>query len=73
VRNTVCNSVRLGTDGHWIRAIFGESEPPANDGNRKKFEEAATTGRTKQSEFGCSLVACGRSENIMDPKNRTKI
>jgi 5'-nucleotidase (lipoprotein e(P4) family) len=35
------------TDGHWIRAIFGESEPPANDENRKKFEEAAMTNRTK--------------------------
>jgi 5'-nucleotidase (lipoprotein e(P4) family) len=34
------------TDGHWIRAIFGESEPPANDENRKKFEEAAMTNKT---------------------------
>lgn len=29
------------TDGHWIRAIFGDSEPPANDENRVKWEEAA--------------------------------
>jgi 5'-nucleotidase (lipoprotein e(P4) family) len=35
------------TDGHWIRAIFGDSEPPANDENRKKFEEAATANRSK--------------------------
>jgi 5'-nucleotidase (lipoprotein e(P4) family) len=35
------------TDGHWIRAIFGESEPPANDENRKKFEDAAITGRSQ--------------------------
>jgi 5'-nucleotidase (lipoprotein e(P4) family) len=35
------------TDGHWIRAIFGESEPPANNANRKKFEEAATTNRAE--------------------------
>jgi 5'-nucleotidase (lipoprotein e(P4) family) len=30
------------TDGHWIRAIFGESEPPATDENRAKFEKAAS-------------------------------
>jgi 5'-nucleotidase (lipoprotein e(P4) family) len=35
------------TDGHWIRAIFGESEPPANDANRKKFEEAAMANSSK--------------------------
>ena len=35
------------TDGHWIRALFGESEPPASDENRKKFEDAAITSRTK--------------------------
>jgi 5'-nucleotidase (lipoprotein e(P4) family) len=29
------------TDGHWIRAIFGDSEPPASDQNRKTFEQAA--------------------------------
>ncbi len=30
------------TDGHWIRAIFGDSEPPANDANRLRWQEAAT-------------------------------
>lgn len=30
------------TDGHWIRAIFGDSEPPASDANRSKFKDAAT-------------------------------
>ena len=30
------------TDGHWIRAIFGDSEPPANDANRETFKKAAT-------------------------------
>ncbi len=30
------------TDGHWIRAIFGDSEPPANDENRAIFKAAAT-------------------------------
>lgn len=30
------------TDGHWIRAIFGESEPPASDGNRAILKAAAT-------------------------------
>ena len=31
------------TDGHWMAAIFGESEPPATDENRRKLIEAATT------------------------------
>lgn len=31
------------TDGHWIAAIFGESEPPASDENSKKLIEAATS------------------------------
>ena len=35
------------TDGHWIRAIFGDSEPPANDENRQKFKEAAMKNKTK--------------------------
>ncbi|MDR1915833.1 MAG: hypothetical protein LBQ58_04575 [Synergistaceae bacterium] len=35
------------TDGHWIRAIFGESEPPASDENRQKFKEAATKNKSK--------------------------
>lgn len=29
------------TDGHWLRAIFGESEVPANDENRQKLKAAA--------------------------------
>jgi 5'-nucleotidase (lipoprotein e(P4) family) len=35
------------TDGHWIRAIFGDSEPPASDENRQKFKEAAMKNKTK--------------------------
>jgi len=30
------------TDGHWVRAIFGESEPPATDANRAILRDAAT-------------------------------
>lgn len=30
------------TDGHWVRAIFGDSEPPASDENRDAFKAAAT-------------------------------
>lgn len=30
------------TDGHWIRAIFGESEPKDTPENRQRFIEAAT-------------------------------
>jgi 5'-nucleotidase (lipoprotein e(P4) family) len=30
------------TDGHWMRAIFGDSEPPASDANREIFKKAAT-------------------------------
>lgn len=30
------------TDGHWIRAIFGDSEPEANKQNREIFQSAAT-------------------------------
>lgn len=30
------------TDGHWIRAIFGDSEPPPSDANRRILKEAAT-------------------------------
>ena len=29
------------TDGHWMAAIFGESEPPATDANRLKMKDAA--------------------------------
>lgn len=30
------------TDGHWVRAIFGESEPAASDENRRRLKDAAT-------------------------------
>lgn len=30
------------TDGHWLAAIFGESEPPASDDNRNILKSAAT-------------------------------
>ena len=30
------------TDGHWIRAIFGDSEPPPSDENREILKDAAT-------------------------------
>jgi len=30
------------TDGHWVRAIFGDSEPPATDANRRILKAAAT-------------------------------
>ena len=30
------------TDGHWMRAIFGDSEPPPTDANRETFKKAAT-------------------------------
>jgi predicted secreted acid phosphatase len=30
------------TDGHWVRAIFGDSEPQANDDNRRVLKHAAT-------------------------------
>jgi 5'-nucleotidase (lipoprotein e(P4) family) len=30
------------TDGHWVRAIFGESEPPPTEANRRKLKTAAT-------------------------------
>ena len=29
------------TDGHWLKAIFGDSEPPATTENRSKFKAAA--------------------------------
>mgnify|MGYP001502353173 CR=1 FL=1 len=32
------------TDGHWVRAIFGESEPAATDENRLILLSAATKG-----------------------------
>lgn len=30
------------TDGHWLAAIFGESEPPATDANRQILKSAAS-------------------------------
>lgn len=30
------------TDGHWVRAIFGDSEPPSTPENRRLLKEAAT-------------------------------
>lgn len=29
------------TDGHWVRAIFGESEPAPTDENRRRLRDAA--------------------------------
>ncbi|MFJ3120721.1 5'-nucleotidase, lipoprotein e(P4) family [Pseudomonas protegens] len=31
------------TDGHWLKAIFGDSEPPATPENRAKFKAAASS------------------------------
>ncbi|MDF2681043.1 MAG: 5-nucleotidase, lipoprotein e(P4) family [Brevibacillus sp.] len=36
------------TDGHWIRAIFGESEPPAADQNRAIWKKAAARSAWEQ-------------------------
>ena len=33
------------TDGHWMRAIFGDSEPRPTDANRQTFETAVLTVR----------------------------
>ena len=30
------------TDGHWVRAIFGDSEPAPTEENRQRLREAAT-------------------------------
>ena len=32
------------TDGHWVRAIFGESEPAATDENRQVLMRASARG-----------------------------
>lgn len=32
------------TDGHWVRAIFGDSEPAETDANRRLLRAAATRG-----------------------------
>jgi predicted secreted acid phosphatase len=29
------------TDGHWIKAIFGDSEPSPSDENRRRWHDAA--------------------------------
>ena len=34
------------TDGHWVRAIFGESEPAPTDENRRRLRDAAMGIRT---------------------------
>ena len=36
------------TDGHWIRAIFGESEPPPTNANREILRKAATRSSWEQ-------------------------
>ena len=30
------------TDGHWVRAIFGDSEPLPSNANRRQWHDAAT-------------------------------
>jgi predicted secreted acid phosphatase len=30
------------TDGHWLAAIYGDSEPPPTDANRETMKKAAT-------------------------------
>ncbi|MGF6591936.1 5'-nucleotidase, lipoprotein e(P4) family [Pseudomonas sp. 2835] len=35
------------TDGHWLKAIFGESEPADTPANRARFREAAEQGAWK--------------------------
>ncbi len=36
------------TDGHWVRAIFGDSEPAPTDENRRKLAEAAMSRAWKR-------------------------
>jgi 5'-nucleotidase (lipoprotein e(P4) family) len=38
------------TDGHWVRAIFGDSEPPPTDENRRILREAATRSAWRGGE-----------------------
>ena len=33
------------TDGHWVRAIFGDSEPAPTDDNRRRLRDAAMRSR----------------------------
>lgn len=35
------------TDGHWLAAIYGDSEPPATDANREIMKKAATKSAWK--------------------------
>ncbi|MEV1736250.1 acid phosphatase, partial [Pseudomonas aeruginosa] len=35
------------TDGHWMKAIFGESEPADTPANRARFRAAASQGAWK--------------------------
>lgn len=35
------------TDGHWMKAIFGESEPADTPANRVRFRAAASQGAWK--------------------------
>jgi 5'-nucleotidase (lipoprotein e(P4) family) len=35
------------TDGHWLAAIFGDSEPPPTDANRENMKKAATRSAWK--------------------------
>ncbi len=36
------------TDGHWVKAIFGESEPAPTDANRAKWKKMATKVKWKK-------------------------
>ena len=45
------------TDGHWIRAIFGESEPAPTEANRRILRAAAVGARTRQQSS--SALLCG--------------
>jgi predicted secreted acid phosphatase len=35
------------TDGHWLAAIYGESEPPPTDANREIMKKAASRSAWK--------------------------
>ena len=38
------------TDGHWLRAIFGESEPPASNTNREILHSAASRSAWQKAQ-----------------------
>ncbi|MEJ8847435.1 5'-nucleotidase, lipoprotein e(P4) family [Variovorax rhizosphaerae] len=38
------------TDGHWLAAIFGDSEPPPTDANRELLKKASTRSAWKAKE-----------------------